>query len=134
MNSQDKIYSWKRFWCPRTGRIDLSDDGYLSDPDVEGERAYNPDVMPFESIESIPCLALLGEPGIGKTSAMQLERESIQAKVLGYEGIPISYVYYLLMNSTDSSVLKKAKEIRRERSMEFIDYYRERNPPPERKA
>lgn len=58
----------------------------------------------------------------------------IQVKVLEYEGIPISYVYYLLMNSTDSSVLKKAKEIRRERSMEFIDYYRERNPPPERKA
>jgi len=82
MNSQDKTYSWKRFWCPRTGRIDLSDDGYLSDPDVEGERAYNSDVMPFESIESTSCLALLGEPGIGKTSAMNVERKSIEAQVL----------------------------------------------------
>jgi len=65
-----KRYNWKRFWYPMTGNIDLSDRGYLYDPDSEYGHIFNPEVVPFESIETVPCLVLLGEPGIGKTPAI----------------------------------------------------------------
>lgn len=69
----DPAYNWKRFWCPRTGTIKLTDGGYLQVP-------YS-DVLPFESIASTQCLILLGEPGIGKSIAMQTERQSIDSQV-----------------------------------------------------
>ncbi len=76
-----QIYNWKRFWCPRTGSINLSDGGYLYDPDSEWGHIYNPDVVPFESIAGFPCLALLGEPGIGKTQTIQAEWKAIEKKI-----------------------------------------------------
>jgi predicted NACHT family NTPase len=77
----NKTYNWKRFWCPREGRLNLSDNGYLWDPDAEFGSIYNPDVTPFESISKYPCLALLGEPGMGKSTAMQSEKHSIDSRV-----------------------------------------------------
>src|SRR5438874_2434731 len=76
-----KIYDWKRFWCPREGKLNLSDDGYLWDPDSEFGSIYNPDVVPFESISKFPCLALLGEPGMGKSTAIQTQKGSIDGRV-----------------------------------------------------
>jgi predicted NACHT family NTPase len=64
-----------------TGNINLSDRGYLYDPDSEDGHIYNPDVVPFESIETVPCLVLLGEPGIGKTLTMDAEQNAINARV-----------------------------------------------------
>lgn len=78
----DNIYNWRRFWCPRTGNINLSDRGYLYDPDSEYGHIHNPDVVPFESIENVSCLVLLGEPGIGKTYTIRkAERNAIDARV-----------------------------------------------------
>ena len=74
------IYSWKRFWCPREGKLNLSDDGYLWDPDLDFGSIYNPDVVSFESISKFPCLALLGEPGIGKSTAIQTQRANIDSE------------------------------------------------------
>jgi predicted NACHT family NTPase len=73
-------YDWKRFWCPRSGSIKLADDGYLYDPDAEG-KAYNPDLVSLEAIAHLPCLALLGEPGIGKTRALKAEQDEIANKI-----------------------------------------------------
>ena len=64
-------YPWKRFWCPRDGEMNLSDAGFLYDPDSKHAEWIQPDVVPFEKIAHRPCLALLGEPGIGKTTAME---------------------------------------------------------------
>ena len=77
----NQIYNWKRFWCSRTGSFNLSDGGYLADPDSEWRHLYNPDVISFESITTIPCLVLLGEPGIGKTHAMQAAQNAIHCKI-----------------------------------------------------
>jgi len=74
-------YSWKRFWCPRDGKINLSDGGYLYDPESKFGDIYNPDVVPFDSITGSPCLALLGEPGIGKSMALQADRTIITGKI-----------------------------------------------------
>lgn len=76
-----KLYNWKRFWCPRDGKLNLSDDGYLWDPDSEFGSIYNPDVVPFDSISKFSCLALLGEPGMGKSTAMQSQKGNIGSRV-----------------------------------------------------
>lgn len=69
-----KAYDWKRFWCPQDGILDLSDGGYLVDPDADREKIAPSDSIPFEYIEDVPCLCLLGEPGIGKTTWFNLRR------------------------------------------------------------
>lgn len=62
--------SWDRFWVPREGMYRLAPDGFLIDPDGEHGRTANPDVVRYEAISKTPCLALLGEPGIGKTDVL----------------------------------------------------------------
>ncbi len=75
-----KTYNWKRFWIRRTGTIHLGDNGYLSDPDGKYGDILNKDAKPFEHINEIPCLALLGEPGIGKTFALKSAFEEEKKK------------------------------------------------------
>jgi predicted NACHT family NTPase len=74
-------YKWKRFWCPRDGSIALTHDGYLEDPDTPWGRIQNPEVASFESISDVPCLVMLGEPGMGKTYAIRAEAANTQTKV-----------------------------------------------------
>ena len=81
-----KVFAWKRFWIPREATLNLDGGGYLPDPEGESTRQYNPDVVPFESIEALPCLGLLGEPGMGKTYALQSLRKGIDAKISGEGG------------------------------------------------
>lgn len=75
------IYNWKRFWCSRAGSFDLSDGGYLVDPDSKWGHLSNPDAKSFESITATPCLVLLGEPGIGKTYAIKTAQSAINDKI-----------------------------------------------------
>lgn len=79
-------YDWKRFWCPRDGSINLTYRGYLADPDGPYGNHFNPALRPFGEVSELPCLPLLGEPGIGKTSTMQAERSAIDAAVLAEGG------------------------------------------------
>lgn len=64
-------YPWKRFWCAREGTISLADGGFVADPERNGWLSLNPDLRSFEEIADVPCLALLGEPGIGKSTALR---------------------------------------------------------------
>lgn len=70
-------YPWKRFWCPREGSFSLDNQGFLLDP--AQVPSYFSGVVPFKDIATSPCLVLLGEPGIGKSRAMQDEKEAIEA-------------------------------------------------------
>ena len=74
-------YGWKRFWCSRSSQINLSCGGYLCDPETEWGHIYNPDLVTFEAISGLPCLALLGEPGIGKSHALKAEQKKIISKI-----------------------------------------------------
>jgi Cdc6-like AAA superfamily ATPase len=74
-------YPWKRFWCPRDGAMNLSDGGFLYDPDGKHAESIQPDVVPFEKISHQPCLALLGEPGIGKSTVMEELRDTVEASL-----------------------------------------------------
>lgn len=59
-------YNWKRYWCLREGSFNIDANGFL----LRGEY-LNKDTVEFESIAEIPCLILLGEPGIGKSRALR---------------------------------------------------------------
>jgi predicted NACHT family NTPase len=61
-------YNWQRYWCPRGGSTWLSESGYLYNPGP-----YNPQIVRFSQIATTPCLALLGEPGIGKSRTVEAE-------------------------------------------------------------
>lgn len=60
-------FKWKRFWCRREDGFSLGDQGYLSDPEGAPGLRLNPSLTTFDQINGMPCLALLGEPGIGKS-------------------------------------------------------------------
>jgi hypothetical protein len=81
-----KTYAWKRFWCPRDGSINLIDGGFLADPDARYASHLNPALRPFGEVSRLPCLALLGEPGIGKTETMKAERGAVDAAVAAEGG------------------------------------------------
>lgn len=74
-------YNWKRFWCPREGNIVLTATGYLEDPDTPWGHIQNPDVVSFDIISDVPCLVLLGEPGMGKTHAMRTQAAVTRTRV-----------------------------------------------------
>ena len=65
-----QIYNWKRFWCPRNAQINLDYRGYLVDPNL-GWGYQNTELVDLKEIADIPCLVLLGEPGIGKSQEME---------------------------------------------------------------
>ncbi len=71
MRNMKVKYKWKRFWCPHTGQIHLGDNGFMSDPENDSLKLFNPDIVSYEMIANMPCLALLGEPGIGKSTAIE---------------------------------------------------------------
>lgn len=74
------IHPWKRFWCQRDGVYAFGSDGYLVDPDAAGRYAPNTDLKTIEDIETAPCLVFLGEPGIGKSSAIASVQEDARKK------------------------------------------------------
>lgn len=71
-------YDWQRFWCPREGRVNF-DNGFIQNPDGKWGTVLNPDVKRIEEFASYPCLILLGEPGLGKSSEVKRNEELISA-------------------------------------------------------
>ena len=69
--AQEHDYKWKRFWYPHGTDINLSDYGYLPDPESDRQHFYNPKIVSFEALANIPCLVLIGEPGIGKSTVIK---------------------------------------------------------------
>ena len=86
-----KEYNWKRFWSPRGESINLSYEGYLPNPDDKWDQYNNPNVVPFEAISETPCLALLGEPGIGKSYTLKAIRKAVEAQVGESDAKMLSY-------------------------------------------
>ena len=51
-----KAFDWKRFWGSRDGSINLSDRGFLSDPDGEWSKYLNPGLVTFEHLAGRRCI------------------------------------------------------------------------------
>ncbi len=76
---------WReRFWCPLDGRMSFDRDGYLLGPDGTWKAGLgaskHSDVVPFFAIADTPCLVLLGEPGLGKSWALQEAAREAQSR------------------------------------------------------
>jgi hypothetical protein len=82
-----ELYNWKRFWCPRSGDIRLDWRGYLSDPESEWGKHENPNLVTLDKLTDVPCLVLLGEAGMGKTTAMELAHQAVCNKTQDSEDI-----------------------------------------------
>ncbi|WP_437581650.1 SIR2 family protein [Sorangium sp. So ce887] len=72
--------SWTRFWIPRDTAPVLDRRGYLTDPERQDARATNPLARTLEQLEDKPCVALLGEPGSGKSYAVGAYVASLRAE------------------------------------------------------
>ena len=71
---------WKRFWCPLGEPIDCGEAGrgFLQDPEAGGfGRRWSPHTLTLDELLARPCLVLCGEPGLGKTKAIELAKETI---------------------------------------------------------
>ena len=68
----DTIYNWSRYWYPHNQHPPLLQSGFLYVPQKPSPIYFKPEIPPveFEEIANVPCLILLGEPGIGKSQAM----------------------------------------------------------------
>lgn len=75
-----RTYSWHRYWRPIKPK-DIESEGdfrlrqFLQDWEISSPR--HTDAVPFQAIETIPCLVLLGEPGIGKSTGLRSEIDRI---------------------------------------------------------
>jgi predicted NACHT family NTPase len=92
-------YEWTRFWCFREGSISLGR-GYLYVLD-----GYTKDVVTFDKIAHIPCLTLLGEPGIGKSHALEAEINNLK-NTLGSDSSQQILSFNLRSYSTDTHLVQ----------------------------
>ena len=53
-------------------------DGFLLDPESETARYFTTDAKPFSSISCVPCLVLLGDPGLGKSHELRAEYNRVR--------------------------------------------------------
>lgn len=99
-------YDWQRFWIPHTGVLDLSDAGFLRDP-VDDH--FGSDVLqPLSLLQGYRALALLGEPGVGKSSELKREHERIVA--LLEDGRPQSIYVDLKVSSSEDALRRRIFE------------------------
>lgn len=74
-------FAGSRFWLPRGELGRLDEHGYLRDPDSQYGSILNPHARRIDAIEDLPCLVLLGEPGMGKTTTLNLHRAKVAERV-----------------------------------------------------
>jgi hypothetical protein len=107
------LYDWQRFWITRTATLDLSDGGFFVDP-THAIRSSDP-LRPatLTELAKYRALVLLGEPGIGKSTA--LEAEAKQVSGASVTGETVSIHVDLRAYSSDTLLHQKVFE-----SIEFI--------------
>ncbi len=66
-----------RYWLPDGDPLDFSDRGFMPDPSKPWAAAWAPNVRSYADIDEKACLVLIGEPGLGKTTALQQASEAL---------------------------------------------------------
>jgi hypothetical protein len=65
-------YDWERFWVDPRARSQIGADDFFQDPRAEPTWLRpNVDAVTLNEASSVPCLILLGEPGLGKSQAVK---------------------------------------------------------------
>jgi hypothetical protein len=66
------LYDWERFWVSADRRIEIDSDAFFPDPRSEhGWLRPSMEANTLEELKDEPCLILLGEPGLGKSQAVE---------------------------------------------------------------
>ena len=63
--------TWTRFWHPRDNVLRGGAAGYLPDPEDVATARSLPGILRTEELTAWPCLVLLGEPGMGKSTCLR---------------------------------------------------------------
>jgi hypothetical protein len=74
-------YNWKRFWNPRGSTIYSDYHGFLEDPGAQVGRQSNSHLKTMDELLGRPCLILLGEPGMGKTTTVSQLKAAIEKEI-----------------------------------------------------
>jgi len=84
---QKAIIPWKRFWCRFGDAIHVGDErqGFLTDPEGEFTRYYNPHLFTLDQLLKEKCLILCGDPGTGKSTVLQQAKSNLE-NCLGADG------------------------------------------------
>ena len=69
----EAVYDWERFWVGRTAMLDLSDGGFLADPAYTLLQGHPGRPLGLADLRKYRALGLLGEPGIGKSTVLEIE-------------------------------------------------------------
>lgn len=77
MKSPQQKHQWPRYWIPFDSDVSLDYDGFPVDPEGEFARYYSSSHM-LASFAEVPALVLLGEPGIGKSTALAEEHDRLK--------------------------------------------------------
>jgi hypothetical protein len=65
-------YEWDRFWIASDSRLAVGTDVFLPDPLAEDLWQRSPiEARRLSELDEVPCLVLLGEPGLGKSEAVR---------------------------------------------------------------
>jgi hypothetical protein len=67
------LVPWKRFWCQLGKQVHVGNEepGFLTDPEGQFTRFYNPHLRPLDGLLDEACLILCGDPGSGKTTELE---------------------------------------------------------------
>src|SRR5580700_6386011 len=106
-------FDWPRFWVAQGGLISLSDGGYLLDPVREAQWSGGSQLHTLSELDRFRALALLGEPGMGKSAALEAEARRQIAQADG-SGVAVIHAD-LRAFSSDLLLYKKVFE-----SPEFV--------------
>ena len=99
--NEQKRFDWSRFWVEHGGAVDLSDGGYLSDPKYLLGRS---ELRTLPDLAGMRAMALLGEPGMGKSVALATEAHRQKS-----EAGDNTNVFHADLRSFSSDVLLNAK-------------------------
>jgi hypothetical protein len=82
-------YDWLRYWLPRAEPLDLSG-GFLPDPEGDFDRFRNQALRTLDSLLESPVLVLLGDPGMGKTTALADEAKRLRVAGMMVHHCPLN--------------------------------------------
>ena len=66
----------KRFWFPREDDIGVDEAGFLLDPEHDFFKHVNSSAVCLSDLRNAPCLVLLGEAGLGKSTDLEAEHRA----------------------------------------------------------
>lgn len=77
------IYPWNRYWV-KQGDIPLMDGGLFVEPSAS-DRWFGPSSngVPLSELKDEPCLVLLGDVGMGKSTTIQQEAKRLETALAG---------------------------------------------------